>query len=229
MAKAVVLLSGGLDSTATLYWAKAQGDSLYALSFDYQQRHQRELTAAQAIAQAAGVTEHRVVRFDLRQWGGSALTSGLAVPQDRSVAEMGQGIPITYVPARNTIFLAFALSYAEVVGAEKVLIGAHIQDYSGYPDCRPDYLGAMAEVYRLGTKIGREGHPIQLIAPLIQLGKKEIIQLGDRHDAPWELTYSCYLGEALACGRCDSCLLRRQAFRELGREDPVPYQDETTL
>ncbi len=221
--KAVVLLSGGLDSSATIYWAKAKGYQLYALSFDYQQRHQRELSAAQAIAQAVGVTAHQVVQFDLRQWGGSALTGEIEVPTDRSVSEMAAGIPVTYVPARNSIFLAFALSYAETVAAEAVFIGAHIQDYSGYPDCRPDYLQAMAEVYRLGTKVGREGHPIQLIAPLLDLGKKEIIQLGDGYQVPWSLTYSCYLGQEIACGRCDSCQLRRQAFRELGREDPVGY------
>lgn len=222
-AKAVVLLSGGLDSSTALFWAKDQGYRLFCLSFDYQQRHRRELQAAQQIAQAALVTEHRVVSFDLRQWGGSALTSDAPVPQDRPLAAMGAGIPITYVPARNTIFLAFALSYAETLGAEAIFIGAHIQDYSGYPDCRPDYLAAMGEVYRLGTKVGREGQPIRLVAPLIALGKKDIITLGESLGVPWDLTYSCYLGEALACGRCDSCLLRRQAFAELGREDPVAY------
>jgi len=222
-AKAVVLLSGGLDSSTALFWAKDQGYRLFCLSFDYRQRHRRELQAAEQIAQAAGVSEHRVVSFDLRQWGGSALTSDAPVPQDRPLAAMGEGIPVTYVPARNTIFLAFALSYAETLGAEAIFIGAHIQDYSGYPDCRPDYLAAMGEVYRLGTKVGREGQPIRLVAPLIDLGKKEIISLGDRLGVPWDLTYSCYLGEALACGRCDSCLLRRQAFAELGREDPVAY------
>ncbi|WP_287128265.1 7-cyano-7-deazaguanine synthase QueC [Candidatus Cyanaurora vandensis] len=221
--KAVVLLSGGLDSSTVLYGAKAQGYQLFALSFDYQQRHQRELQAARAIAHQAGVTEHRVIQFDLRQWGGSALTGETAIPQDRPLAVMGEGIPVTYVPARNTIFLAFALAYAEATGAGTVLLGAHIQDYSGYPDCRPDYLAAMGEVYRLGTKVGREGQPIQLIAPLIQLSKREIIQLGDRHGVPWALTYSCYQGRELACGRCDSCLLRQQAFQDLGREDPIAY------
>ncbi|WP_218081995.1 7-cyano-7-deazaguanine synthase QueC [Anthocerotibacter panamensis] len=221
--KAVILLSGGLDSSAAIYWVRAQGYALYALSFDYQQRHQRELKAAHDIAEAVGVVEHQVVQFDLRQWGGSALTGEAKVPQDRSLEEMSGGIPVTYVPARNTIFLAFALSYAEAVGAQAVFIGAHIQDYSGYPDCRPDYLEAMAGVYRLGTKIGREGHPIQLIAPLLPMGKREIITLGDEYGVPWHLTYSCYVGEELACGHCDSCLLRRAAFRELGREDPVAY------
>jgi len=220
--KAVVLLSGGLDSSTTLFWAKAQGYECYGLSFDYQQRHQRELAAAEAVAQAAGVSQ-QVVTFDLRQWGGSALTSEASVPQDRSFAAMATGIPVTYVPARNTIFLAFALSFAEAIGAGAILLGAHIQDYSGYPDCRPDYLAAMGEVYRLGTKVGREGQPIQLIAPLLDLGKKEIITLGDQLGVPWELTYSCYQGQALACGRCDSCRLRRQAFSDLGRVDPVAY------
>jgi 7-cyano-7-deazaguanine synthase len=222
--KAVVLLSGGLDSSATIYHVRSLGYQLYALSFDYQQRHQRELLAAKAIAQAVGVVTHQVVQFDLRQWGGSALTGAETVPQNRSIAEMERGIPITYVPARNTIFLAFALSWAEALGAEAIFIGAHIQDYSGYPDCRPDYLAAMGEVYRLGTKVGREGKSIQLIAPLIDLGKKAIITLGDQYQVPWALTYSCYLGEPLACGRCDSCQLRRQAFWDLGQEDPVPYQ-----
>lgn len=224
--KAVILLSGGLDSSTVLYQAKADGCDCYALSFDYQQRHRRELEAARAIASSAGVVEHQVVSFDLRSWGGSALTdTKIELPSDRSVAEMAQNIPVTYVPARNTIFLSFALAYAEAISAERVYIGVNALDYSGYPDCRPDYIQAMQEVFQLGTKQGREGEPIKIVAPLIKLKKTEIIQLGNTLGVPWEKTWSCYAGEEVACGVCDSCRLRLAAFAELGLIDPVSYRN----
>ncbi len=223
--KAVILLSGGLDSSTVLYQALADGFDCYALSFDYQQRHRRELEAAAAIASVAGVKEHQVISFDLRLWGGSALTDAtIELPCDRSLAEMSQNIPITYVPARNTIFLSFALAYGEAINAQRVYIGVNALDYSGYPDCRPDYIQAMQEVFRLGTKQGREGEPIEILTPLINLKKTEIIQLGNSLGVPWEKTWSCYAGEDVACGVCDSCQLRLAAFEELGLKDPLPYK-----
>ena len=171
-----------------------------------------------------GVVEHHVVNFDLRLWGGSALTDNqIDLPSDRSLAEMSENIPITYVPARNTIFLSFALAYAEAVNAIRVYIGVNALDYSGYPDCRPDYIQAMQEVYRLGTKQGREGEAIAIIAPLIEMKKTEIIQLGNSLGVPWEQTWSCYAGNEKACGVCDSCKLRLAAFEELGLTDPLSY------
>ncbi|MBC5793847.1 7-cyano-7-deazaguanine synthase QueC [Sphaerospermopsis sp. LEGE 00249] len=222
--KAVILLSGGLDSSTVLYQARADGCECYAISFDYQQRHRRELQSAMFVAQSVGVVQHQIVNFDLRLWGGSALTDeAIALPQARSLDEMSQSIPVTYVPARNTIFLSFALGYAETIGAQRVYIGVNALDYSGYPDCRPDYIQAMQEVFRLGTKQGREGQPIDIIAPLINLKKTEIIQLGNQLDVPWELTWSCYAGGDQACGVCDSCRLRLAAFAQLGLQDPVDY------
>ena len=222
--KAVILLSGGLDSSTVLYQARADGYQCYAISFDYQQRHRRELEAAKEIARSAGVADHQLVSFDLRQWGGSALTDdSINLPKARSLEEMAQNIPVTYVPARNTIFLSFALAYAETFNADCVYIGVNALDYSGYPDCRPDYIQAMQEVFRLGTKQGREGNAIAIAAPLIQLKKTEIIQLGDRLGVPWEKTWSCYAGGKLACGVCDSCRLRLAAFAALELEDPLPY------
>jgi 7-cyano-7-deazaguanine synthase len=223
--KAVILLSGGLDSSTVLYQAKADNCECYAISFDYQQRHRRELQSALQVAQAAGVVEHQLVNFDLRKWGGSALTDdAIDLPQARSVAQMGQDIPVTYVPARNTIFLSFALGYAEAIAAQRVYIGVNALDYSGYPDCRPDYLQAMQEVFRLGTKQGREDQAIGIVAPLLELKKTEIIQLGNQLGVPWELTWSCYAGGEKACGVCDSCLLRLAAFQELGLVDPIVYE-----
>ncbi|MCE2720932.1 MAG: 7-cyano-7-deazaguanine synthase QueC [Dolichospermum sp.] len=222
--KAVILLSGGLDSSTVLYQAKADGCQCYAISFDYQQRHRKELNSALTLANTAGVIEHQVVNFDLRQWGGSALTDDkINLPQQRSLAEMADNIPVTYVPARNTIFLSFALGYAEAIAAERVYIGVNALDYSGYPDCRPDYIQAIQEVFRLGTKQGRSGQPIKIIAPLIDLKKTEIIQLGNQLGVPWHLTWSCYAGNDIACGVCDSCQLRLAAFAELGLKDPLPY------
>lgn len=221
--KAVILLSGGLDSTTVLYQAKSEGCECYAISFDYQQRHRRELESATVLAHSIGV-EHQLISFDLRTLGGSALTDiSIDLPQDRSLAQMAQNIPVTYVPARNTIFLSFALAYAETISAERVYIGVNALDYSGYPDCRPDYIQAMQEVFRLGTKQGREGEAIAIVAPLINLKKTEIIQLGNKLGVPWEKTWSCYAGFDLACGVCDSCRLRLQAFAELGIKDPLTY------
>lgn len=176
--KAVILLSGGLDSSTVLYQAMADGCECYALSFDYRQRHQRELQSASAIATRVGAVQHQVVKFDLSQWGGSALTdNSINLPQERSLGEMSQNIPITYVPARNTIFLSFALAWAETLAAERVYIGVNALDYSGYPDCRPDYIQAMEEVFCLGTKQGRLGNPIKIIAPLSELKKRKLSNL----------------------------------------------------
>ena len=222
--KAVILLSGGLDSSTVLYQAKADGCECYTISCDYQQRHRKELDAALKVGEAAGTIQHQVVSFDLRQWGASALTDDkISLPEQRSLDEMAENIPVTYVPARNTIFLSFALSYAEAIAAERVYIGVNALDYSGYPDCRPDYIQAMQEVFRLGTKQGREGQAIQVITPLINLKKTEIIQLGNQLGVPWHLTWSCYAGSDLACGVCDSCRLRLAAFAELGLTDPIDY------
>jgi 7-cyano-7-deazaguanine synthase len=223
--KAVILLSGGLDSSTVLYRAKADGCQCYAISFDYGQRHLKELDAAKAIATAAGVVEHQIVRFDLRLWGGSALTdTQIDIPSDRSLEQMSAAIPVTYVPARNTIFLSFALGYAEAIAAQRVYLGVNALDYSGYPDCRSDYLQAMQEVFRLGTKQGREGQQIEILAPLIELKKTEIIELGNKLGVDWSKTWSCYAGEDSACGICDSCLLRLAAFDRLGLVDPLRYQ-----
>ncbi|WP_293158060.1 MULTISPECIES: 7-cyano-7-deazaguanine synthase QueC [unclassified Microcoleus] len=222
--KAVILLSGGLDSSTVLYQAKADGCECYAISFDYKQRHRRELESARAIALSAQVKAHQVVNFDLTLWGGSALTDNqIELPKDRNLAEMSQNIPVTYVPARNTIFLSFALAYAETLEAQRIYIGVNALDYSGYPDCRLDYIQAMQEVFRLGTKQGREGEAIKIITPLIELKKTEIIELGNKLGVPWEKTWSCYSGGESACGVCDSCRLRLAAFDELGLKDPVPY------
>ncbi len=220
--KAVILLSGGLDSSTVLYQAKADGCECYAISFDYKQRHRRELESARAIALSAGVKAHQIVNFDLTLWGGSALTDDeMEFPIDRTLTEMSQNIPITYVPARNTIFLSFALAYAETLEADRIYIGVNALDYSGYPDCRLDYIQAMQEVFRLGTKQGREGNAINIVTPLIELKKTEIIQLGNKLGVPWEQTWSCYAGGETACGVCDSCRLRLAAFEELGLQDPV--------
>lgn len=230
-----MLLSGGLDSSTVLYQAKADGMDCHALSFDYHQRHRQELSAAHAIAQSVGVREHQCVSFDLRQWGGSALTDDqLDLPEDRPVEEMASHIPITYVPARNSIFLSFALAYAEAIAAQRVYIGVNALDYSGYPDCRPDYIEAMQRVYELGTKQGREGQPIEIVTPLLHLTKVEIIKLGDRLGVPWEQTWSCYSDGGqqqppVACGRCDSCQLRLAAFQKLGKVDPLPYRSSEVV
>ncbi len=225
-AKAVVLLSGGLDSAVTLALVQAQGLDAHALTFDYGQRHDTEIAAARAIAQARGVARHVVLPFDLRIFGGSALTDDIAVPKHRSDDDIGAGIPITYVPARNTIFLSFALAWAEVLEAQDIFIGVNALDYSGYPDCRPEYIAAFEDMARIATKAGVEGGgEISIRAPLIDMTKAEIIVKGGELGIDFALTRSCYDpapgGEA--CGACDSCKLRLRGFAENGLQDPAPY------
>jgi 7-cyano-7-deazaguanine synthase len=218
--KAVVLLSGGLDSSTCLYWARARNYEPYALLFDYGQRHRKELQCALRLARKSGVPAH-TVRFSL-PWGGSSLTNRrAALPHDRSASTMSSGIPSTYVPARNTIFLSFAFSYADAMGAEAVVIGANAVDYSGYPDCRPDYLKSMERSAKLGTRSGSEGRGIRILSPLVHLSKAQIIRLGNRLGVPYGLTWSCYQGGKRPCGRCDSCLLREKGFQEAGVPDPL--------
>ena len=223
--KAVVLLSGGLDSTTTLAIARAQGFVAYALTFRYGQRHEIEIEAARKIARALGSAGHVVIDFDLRTFGGSALTADLAVPKGRSEDQMAAGIPITYVPARNTIFLAFALSWAEVLGASDIFVGVNALDYSGYPDCRPEYIEAFEKLARLATKAGVEGATFKVHTPLIQWSKAEIIRRGLELGVDFALTTSCYdpISAGLACGRCDACLLRLRGFAENGMVDPRGY------
>lgn len=224
--RAVVLLSGGLDSATTLAIARAEGFACYALSFDYGQRHRRELAAARRVAAASGVREHLVVAFDLRAIGGSALTADLPVPKDRTPDAMAEGVPITYVPARNTIFLSFALAWAETLDAADVFIGVNVYDYSGYPDCRPEYLRAYEAMANLATRAGVEGGRRWTIhAPLIAMTKAQIIRRGLALGVDYGLTHSCYdpTPEGLACGRCDSCLLRLKGFAEAGAIDPIAY------
>lgn len=222
--KAVVLLSGGLDSSTALAIAYQQGFELYTLSFDYGQRHQREVEAAAAIARHYHVLEQKTVHIDLRAFGGSALTSDIAVPHSRTIEEMGQDIPITYVPARNTIFLSFALAYAEVRGANDIFLGINAIDYSGYPDCRPEYLEAYEQMANLATKASiQDGRRVHIHAPLLRMGKADIIRAGVELGVPYQATWSCYEGDELACGTCDSCLLRLAGFSEAGLQDPIPY------
>jgi 7-cyano-7-deazaguanine synthase len=219
---AVVLLSGGLDSATTLAIAKRQGYACYCLSLDYGQRHRAELAAAAKVAQALGAAEHRVMQLDLAAFGGSALTdTRLAVP-----ATPAAGIPITYVPARNTIMLSLALAWSEVLGARDIFIGVNAVDYSGYPDCRPEYIAAFERVANLATKAGVEGAHLSLHAPLIQLSKADIIRQGLQLGVDYALTVSCYQADAQgrACGVCDSCRLRRQGFADAGHRDPTPYR-----
>lgn len=225
MARAVVLLSGGLDSCVAAAMAKERGFQLYALSVDYGQRHARELQAAKDVAKALGAREHKVVRVDLSALGGSALTDrAIAVPQDRGEAQMAAQIPVTYVPARNTVFLAVALGWAEVLDADAVFFGANALDYSGYPDCRPAYVQAFQDLAGLATKRGVEGKPVAIEAPLLHLTKADIVREGARLRAPLALTWSCYEGGPRQCGRCDSCKLRRKGFHEAGMADPVGYE-----
>jgi 7-cyano-7-deazaguanine synthase len=225
MPKAVVLLSGGLDSTTALAIARDEGFEPCALSFDYGQRHKYELESAERVAKAAGVSAHRVVRFDLRAFGGSALTSDLEVPKGRSIESMpSAGIPITYVPARNTIFLSFALAWAEVLGASDIFLGVNALDYSGYPDCRPEYIEAFERLANLATKAGVEGaQPLRIHAPLIHMTKAQIIRRGIELDVDYSLTSSCYDPSpgGRPCGSCDSCLLRARGFAEAGAADPL--------
>lgn len=222
--RAVVLLSGGLDSATVLAIAKSEGYPLYALSFSYGQRHAWELEAAKRVAASIGVAEHRTVAFDLRAFGGSALTADIAVPKGRTMQERSGSIPITYVPARNTVFLAFALAWAEVLGADDIFLGVNALDYSGYPDCRPEFITAFEKLANLATKAGVEGRQaLKIHTPLIALSKAEIIRLGRELGVDYGLTSSCYdpSPAGAPCGQCDSCLLRQKGFHENGIEDPL--------
>jgi len=222
MPKAVVLLSGGLDSATTLALAREQGFDCHALSLDYGQRHDAELAAARRLAQAAGVREHKVIRIDLGAVGGSALTdAAIAVPEQPT-----EGIPVTYVPARNTVFLALALGWAEVLGARDLFIGVNAVDYSGYPDCRPEFIAAFEQLARLATKAGVEGGAFHVHAPLMQLGKADIIREGLRLGVDYAQTVSCYSADdaGRACGVCDACRLRAAGFRDAGVPDPTRYR-----
>jgi 7-cyano-7-deazaguanine synthase len=225
MKRAVALLSGGIDSTTTLAIAITEGYEAYALSFDYGQRHQIETEAARRVAKSLSAKEHRIAKIDLRVFGGSALTGDIAVPKQRSGKEIAHGIPVTYVPARNTIFLAYALAWAEVIPANDIFLGVNAIDYSGYPDCRPEFIEAFEDLANLGTKAGIEGRRFQIQTPLIKLSKTEIIRKAVELDVDLSLTHSCYdpTPERLACGECDSCLLRLKGFREAGIEDPIAY------
>lgn len=223
--KAVVLLSGGLDSTTVAAMAKADGKEVYALSFDYGQRHSKELECALAVGKALGVARHEVLQLPLGALGGSALTDeAIDVPDAPTDEAIGDSIPVTYVPARNTVFIAFALAYAEVVGADEIHLGVNAMDYSGYPDCRPEYIAAYQQVAHLATKQGVEGAGPQLVTPLIDLTKAGIVQAGVAAEAPLELTWSCYRGSGQACGTCESCALRLKGFEEAGHTDPIDYE-----
>ncbi len=224
---AVILLSGGMDSTTCLAYAKRQGYRLNVLSIDYGQRHRLELENARKIAMDFGVDDHRIVSIDLRTLGGSALTANVEVPKQRSSTEIGTGIPVTYVPARNTILLSIALGYAETIGAFDLFIGANAIDYSGYPDCRPAFLEAFAALAQLGTKSGVEGEGVyQVHAPLLKLSKAEIIQLGIELGVDYSKTLTCYDPDSTgrACGECDACQLRRKGFEQAQIADPTIYQ-----
>jgi 7-cyano-7-deazaguanine synthase len=225
--RAVVLLSGGLDSATTAAIAIDRGFDVHALSVDYGQRHRFELEAARRVSEAVGAVEHKTVSITLDKIGGSALTDAIAVPQGRSDEEMSAGIPITYVPARNTVFLAIALGYAEVVEAADIFLGVNAVDYSGYPDCRPEFIAAFGRLANLATKAGVEGTTeFQIHTPLIDLTKAEIIRRGIELGVDYALTHSCYAPNAagVACGTCDACTLRRKGFAEAGLVDPIPYQ-----
>ena len=220
-----MLLSGGIDSSTTLALAIAEGFEAYALSFDYGQRHQIEVETARRAANSLGAKEHRVAKIDLRVFGGSALTDDLDVPKQRSEREITDGIPVTYVPARNSIFLAYALAWAEVIPANDIFIGVNAIDYSGYPDCRPEFIEAFENLANLATKAGMEGRRCKIHTPLIKLSKTEIIRKAIKLGVDLSLTHSCYdpTPEGLACGECDSCLLRLKGFREAGVKDPIRY------
>ncbi len=227
---AVVLLSGGLDSSTVLAIARHQGYEVNALSFAYGQRHAWELEAARRIAQAGGAARHRIATIDLRAFGGSALTDDIDVPKGRGVDEMSHGIPVTYVPARNTIFLSFALAWAEVLGASDIFIGVNALDYSGYPDCRPEFIRAFESMANLATKAGVEGRrKLKIHAPLMHMTKAEIIRKGIELGVNYSLTSSCYdpAADGAPCGECDSCILRRKGFRENGLEDPLVYRGQS--
>jgi 7-cyano-7-deazaguanine synthase len=223
---AVVLLSGGLDSTTVLAVAKREGYTPHAMTFRYGQRHSVEIEAARRVASAVGVAKHVVVDIDLRQWGGSALTSDVEVPKDRDVDHAADEIPVTYVPARNTIFLSFALAWAEVLGADAIFIGVNALDYSGYPDCRPEYVAAFEQMANLATAAGVQGaHRLRIHAPLQHLTKAQIVALGPELGVDYSLTTSCYdpAPDGTACAHCDACQLRLRGFAEAGARDPIAY------
>ena len=223
--KAVCLISGGLDSCVTSFIAKNNGYEIYALSFNYGQLHEKELFCTNKVAQAVGAKEHIIFDVDFQKFGGSSLLhkSSFSI-QDHDLRDIGKSIPSTYVPARNTVFLSLALAYAETIDADAVFIGANAVDYSGYPDCRPEYIQAYKKMADLATKKGVEGRPIKIEAPLLHLTKSEIIGEGLKLKAPLSDTWSCYRGEKKACGRCDSCLLRLKGFKDAGTEDPLEYE-----
>jgi 7-cyano-7-deazaguanine synthase len=223
---AVILLSGGIDSSTAAAMAKQQGFELHALSYHYGQRHERELESAKQVAAFLGATSHRVIRFDLRAIGGSALTDQIEVPKGRSEPEISQGIPATYVPARNTIFLSFAVALAERIDAQDIFFGANQLDYSGYPDCREEYIRAFEQMANLATKVGVEGKTqLKIHAPLLHMTKAEIIKTGLKLGLDYALTWSCYdpRADGRACGLCDSCQLRLKGFKEAGCKDPITY------
>jgi 7-cyano-7-deazaguanine synthase len=228
MKHAVVLLSGGLDSATTLAIAKAQGYEVFSLSFDYGQRHRRELEAARRVADSLGVNEHRVVKIDNSIFAGSALTDDVDVPKNRTEEEIGTGIPVTYVPARNTIFLSHALAWAETIPAAHIFIGVNALDYSGYPDCRPEYIALFETLANAGTKAADDGMRFQIHAPLIRLSKAQIIRKAVELNVDLSLTHSCYdpAPDGRACGKCDACQLRLKGFREAGVTDPVAYVEQ---
>jgi 7-cyano-7-deazaguanine synthase len=229
--RAVILLSGGLDSATALAVARSQGFETYSLSVDYGQRHRIELERAAAVAKALGVVRHVVVKVDLRAIGGSALTDAIDVPKDRGAQEMGEGIPVTYVPARNTILLGLALGFAESTGAFDIFIGANVLDYSGYPDCRPEFLAAFEQTANLATKAASEGRgKFRIHSPLVKMTKAEIIRLGTSLGVDYSLTLSCYDPDARGqpCGRCDSCQLRAKGFAEAGMNDPIGHQTQSS-
>ncbi len=225
MKKAVVLLSGGLDSTVTLARAISERREVIPVSFRYGQRHSRELEAAKAVVKHFHLKNHVIVDLDLSAFRKSALTSKeVKVPKHQDVTEIREGIPVTYVPARNIIFLSIAAGIAETEGAEEIFIGANSIDYSGYPDCRPDFFDAFEEALRKGTKAGIEGRPVKIMHPILRMTKAEIVRLGKELGAPLHLTWSCYEGGAKACGKCDSCLLRLKGFQEAGLKDEIEYE-----
>jgi len=227
--RAVILLSGGLDSTTCLAAALAAGREVHTLAVDYGQRHRGELAGARALSRALGAASHRVVKVDLSAFGGSALTdAAIPVPKGRSARAMGRDIPITYVPARNTVMLSLALAHAEVIGAEEIHVGVNAVDYSGYPDCRPEFLAAFERLARVATRAGVGGRPVRIVAPLLRLSKAGIVRLGTRLGVPYGRTRSCYDPvRGRACGRCDACQLRRKGFEEAGLPDPTPYARPT--
>lgn len=224
--RAVVLVSGGLDSTTVAAVAKSEGYDIYCLSFNYGQRHQQELISAKKVAEHFAANDHLVIDIDLKVIGGSALTSNIEVPKHREESEMSENIPVTYVPARNTIFLSYALAYAEVLQANDIFIGVNAIDYSGYPDCRPEYIASFEKMANLATKVGVEGTThLKIHAPLQDLGKKGIIELGLRLGVDYAITHSCYdpAPDGKSCGECDSCLLRKHGFEQAGVPDPIEY------